>query len=229
MCAKMWMQRFLNVYPSIILSNYYSAVLCLLRELTHEWICVRPKTFGPFLCLFSNRDNFYTIWTLDLKFGGRFHTLKCCNFPFSDHIKIRWRPNATALLDLSNRYVSIIWKVDKVLHSIHCKWSDAHSTITHCTWAKWIGPKHTFQLELISRCQLEIIYLSKLFLPSGSVFILREFPTTGKPFGPGILLTRRRSLRCLTAATRKTATARPRTNVVSTSSNMAGPSQSAFV
>jgi hypothetical protein len=37
--------------------NLYSAVLCLLRELTHEWICIRPKTFGLFCaCLIIKSD-----------------------------------------------------------------------------------------------------------------------------------------------------------------------------
>jgi hypothetical protein len=64
--TKMWMGRFLNVYPNIILTNLYSAVLCLLRELTHEWICVWSKTFGLFCACSTFKSNQYfakSIWS----------------------------------------------------------------------------------------------------------------------------------------------------------------------
>jgi hypothetical protein len=34
--VKMFMGRFVNVYPNIMIANLYSAVLCLCRELTQE-------------------------------------------------------------------------------------------------------------------------------------------------------------------------------------------------
>jgi hypothetical protein len=45
----------LNVYSNIMMTNLYSAVLCLCRDLSQERICVRPTTVGLFLCLFKGR------------------------------------------------------------------------------------------------------------------------------------------------------------------------------
>jgi hypothetical protein len=44
--------------------NSYIAVLCLCRELTHEWICVQPNTFGLFCaCLNEWMNEWMNEWT----------------------------------------------------------------------------------------------------------------------------------------------------------------------
>jgi hypothetical protein len=39
---------------------------------------------------FSNRDNFWSVWPIGLKFGGRFHTTKGYDFRFSDFTTIQY-------------------------------------------------------------------------------------------------------------------------------------------